>query len=216
MRNDGTKVGRRSKEEYCRAETACRKAISLAPHDAEAFLLLGTILAGETYNELRYDDSAVEAIKTAIELKPGWADAYCALARACDLLKRYEEAAAAYTEEARLRNEKQFEHGRSSIIIQSEKDHSVVDAFVVAQIYTKLGKYDKALTSLQRAATLSPEDDVIHSWIGRTFLNLGDIESAKREQKLLSELCKSKNEFFIAQCQARAQDLLKAIDQKAK
>jgi hypothetical protein len=72
------------------------------------------------------------------------------------------------------------------------------------------------LTFLQRAASLSPEDDNIHYWIGKTFLSLGDIQSAEREQKLLTELCKSKNKFFILQCEASAKDLLDAIEKRSR
>jgi tetratricopeptide (TPR) repeat protein len=210
-------VGHLSEEEYCLAETACRIAISLSPSDAKAFLLLGEILNGQTYYRFRDDDAAVEALTKAIKLNPAYADAYCELAHAYNLLNRYEEAAAAYSVEATLRRENETQQGEiSSTVLEYQKQHEVRDAFVVAQIYTKLGNDDKALTSLQRAARISPEDDNIHYWIGKTFLSLGDIQSAKREQELLTELCKSKNKFFITQCQASAQDLLDAIEKRSR
>lgn len=216
-RYEDTNIGHMSQEEYCLTETLCRVAISLVPDDHESYLLLGQILNEEKYYGFRSDDAAVEALKRAIELKPAWPDAYCELAHAHYLLNQYEESAAAYTMESALRRGNETQLGQiNSVILEYQKHHEVRDAFVVAEIYTKLGRYNEALTSLQHAESINPDDDVIHFWIGKTFLSLGDIESAKREQKLLVELCRSKDKFFVTQCEGSAKGLLEAIEQKSR
>jgi len=208
---------RLSEEEYCLIETLCRTAISLQPDDPESYLLLGKILNQETYYEFRSDDAAIEALKRAIELKPAWPDAYCELAHAHYLRKQYEKSAAAYTVEWTLRRENEVQLGQiNSAILDYQKHHETRDAFVVAEIFIKLGRYHEALSSLQHAEGVDPEDDVIRFWIGKTFLSLGDIESAKREQKLLVELCKTKDKFFVTQCEGYAHGLLDAIEQRSQ
>src|SRR6185295_10168210 len=105
LQHEGLSIGHMSEEEFHRAEVACRSALSLAPNDAEALLLLGQILSGELYNGFRSDDSAVDVLKRAIEVKPAWPDAYCVLARTYSFLSRYEDAVVAYETEETVRRE---------------------------------------------------------------------------------------------------------------
>ena len=217
LRADEDNVGHTSIENLCRAEAFCRASISLAPNNPEAFLLLGWILNCEVYRLFRSDDSAVEAIKKAIDLKPAWAEAYCELAHAFDLLRRYEEAVEAYSVEATLRHESVSDEGQiGEPVLSNKKAHEARDAFVVAQIFTKLGRHDKALASLQLAERINPKDDVIHFWTGKTLLSLGDIGAARFEQERLVELCKSKDKFFVTQCEGYAKNLLEEIQQRSK
>jgi tetratricopeptide (TPR) repeat protein len=220
MRRDGAVLGRSySDEELRKAEATCRSATSLLPNDPEPFLLLGEILNLELSYRLRTDFSNVEALKKAIELKPAWPEAYCKLAHGYNLLSRYEEAIAAYETEAALRREDEDLHRnetRSPIILEAERSHQAADAYMVAQMCAKLGADDKALAALQRAKDLQPQDDLIRFWLVKTLLNLGDIESARREQKALVELCRSKNEYLVKQCEGMAKELLEAIEQKSK
>ena len=207
-----------SEEEFHRAEVACRSALSLAPNDAEALLLLGQILSGELYIGSRSDDSAVDVLKRAIEVKPAWPDAYCVLAHTYSLLSRYEEAVVAYETEETLRRESEGaqQDDVNRLILESKRSHRCADRFVVARIHTKSAHYDKALTSLRQAATLDPQDDLIRFWIGKTLLSLGEVEEARREQSALAEVCKAKNKFLVSQCESMAKELGEAIRERSK
>src|SRR5262249_44498679 len=105
---------------------------------------------------------------------------------------------------------------RPASVLESEMSHQAADAYMVAQMCAKLGNDDKALAALQRAKDISPHDDVIRFWLVKILLNLGDIESARREQRALVEVCKSKDKYFIEQCETRARELLEAIEEKSK
>jgi tetratricopeptide (TPR) repeat protein len=210
-------VGHPSEEDYCRAEAACRSAISHKPDDPKTFLLLGRILNGQVSSGFRSDDQGVKVLKKAIELKPQYADCYCELGHTYDLLKRYEEAADAYSVEANLRRQNEAKQSQSDLVTsESQRNHEVKDSFLLAQIYTKLGEYEKALTPLQHAASIKPKDHVIRFWIGKTYLSLGDIQSAKREQVVLAEMCNATDKFFVEQCKVSAKVLLDAIELKTK
>lgn len=206
-------MGHMSEDEYCLTERLCRTAISLRPEDAEPYLLLGQILNEETFYGFRSDDAAVEALKRALELKPAWPDAYCELAHAHYLRKQYEEATSAYIIEFTLRREDETHQGQiNALKLEYQKQHEKRDSFVVAEIYTKLSKYDKALISLQQAERIDPSDETIRFWMGKIFLSLGDVPSAKHSQEMLVELCKSKDKFFRTQCEVSAQQLFDAIE----
>jgi predicted Zn-dependent protease len=200
-----------SEEQSCRAETACRAAISLDPSDAEAFLMLGQIINIEIRGGYREDDAAIESIKKSIELKPDWADAYCTLGHAYNLLKRYEECAAAYAAEAALRDQQGFLSTADAATLDSRRSHEVSDDFVVADIYTNLGKHREALKPLQHAEKLQPEDDFIHFLVGKAYLRIGDVDSARCEQALVAGLCASKK-FLEFRCEAYAKELMADIE----
>jgi len=199
-----------SEEQSCRAETGCQAAISLDPNDAETFLLLGQIINMEIHWGYREDDAAIESIKRAIELKPGWPDAYCTLGHAYNLLKRYEESVAAYSSETALIDQQSFPSTADAVNLDARKSHQVSDDYLVAEMYTSLGRHREALKSLQHAERLNPEDDFIHFLAGRAYLRLGDIDSARHEHALVEGLCGS-NKFLEFRCEAYAKELMSDI-----
>jgi len=204
-----------TEEQSCRAETACQAAISLDRNDAEAFLMLGQIINMEIHWGYREDDAAIESIKKAIELKPDWPDAYCALGHAYTLLKRYEETMAAYSSELVLRDQQGFLSTADAATLDARKSHQVSDDFLVAEMYTNLGKHREALKSLQHAERLQPEDDFIHFLAGKAYLRLGDIDSARHEHAEVAGLCGSKR-FLEFRCEAYAKELMSDIKSAAE
>ena len=207
-----------AKREACRAETACRASLAVVPDDADALLLLGEILTAEVNWGYRTDDAAIGPLKRAIEIRPNWPEAYCSLGNAYRLLKRYEEALAAYTIEADARD--RVEHPApphpSPDGLEPWQHHQVGDAYMVAEMCTKIGRFNEALRWLLSAEKIDPEDIVIHFWAGKTYLNLGDIESAKRERQTIAGLRLCSDKFLGYQCDGYGKSLQDAIEAAAK
>ena len=73
-----------------KAEAAYRRAIALAPHNAQAYNYLGLV-----YQQQRYD-KAVKAHQRAIDLAPDYAVAYANLAASYEALGKSKQALLAY------------------------------------------------------------------------------------------------------------------------
>jgi len=204
-----------TESESCRAETACRMAISQTPNDPDGYLLLGDILSAEIYSEYRdADNAAVDTYEKAISLRPQWADAYCHLANAYRLIERYEDAISAYKSEADIRSqsERPVQHKAWPGNIEPWKSHDASDDFVVAEMDNKIGRYQQALGSLKHAASLNPEDATIQLQIGETYLKMGDIESAGLVERALATDCPVKDKNLVYQCDAFSKSLAEAIE----
>ncbi|HYL98996.1 MAG TPA: tetratricopeptide repeat protein, partial [Blastocatellia bacterium] len=210
-------IARHSKEECLRAEDACRAALSLDARDPEAYLLLGSIMNEELSNEYRSDDEAIGVIRTAIALRPRYADAYCELARAYTLLKRYDDALEAYGAEVAIRQETRLrEHasntaGSDALVDDSNRQHEFSDAIQAVDNCKKLGRNQDALARLQKLETVDPGADVIHFMVGQELVKLGDLNSAKREQEQIEHICLSKNHYLVTECEGYAKGLADAI-----
>jgi tetratricopeptide (TPR) repeat protein len=203
-----------SPEVYCRAETVCRMAISFAPHDPEALLLLGEIIDDQLLWHYRGDADAVRPIERAIGSRPNWPEAYCELSRAFRLLGRHQDAIDAYETEAALRNEDEAV-GRAKagpLQLEARKSHQIGDLLTMADMCENHGKHAEALHYLERAMDLDPKGTLPHFWAGKIYLNLGRSQAAKREQEAISEICKSGDDFFVTQCQGYAKSLLDALN----
>ncbi|HKV38602.1 MAG TPA: tetratricopeptide repeat protein, partial [Blastocatellia bacterium] len=199
-------------EDYVQAENACRAALALDPEDTQALLLLGEIVDREVRRGFRKAVSAIEPLKRAIEIKPDCPDLYAELGNAYRIAYRYDEAVAAYNTDAALRRrqERLEQHG-DAYSAQHEKDRQLSDAITIAGLCSKTGKYEQALESLQHAEILAPHNDLIHFDLGKTYLGLGDTESAKREQELVMEACGSKEKYLVDMCESYAKELREAI-----
>jgi len=202
-----------TESQCCRAEAACRAALSLEPNDPETYLLLGQVLNREVNWRYRADDSAIQSIKRAIALSPDWAEAYCDLHIAYGLRNRYKEAVSAFDRESELRAGSQpagvdDNPGR----VEVRKRHEWSDLLSVAEICTKMNDHKRALRYLQRAEILIPGDVVSHCLAGKTFLALSDLESAKREQDALTRICESRDELLVTECEGYRNTLHTAIE----
>lgn len=57
--------------------------------------------------------------------------------------------------------------------------------------YLKLGRYAEALEVFQEAVRINPDDAEAHYFLGVTYLNKGDKDSALEEYKILKNLHQS-------------------------
>jgi tetratricopeptide (TPR) repeat protein len=203
-----------AKEEYCRAETVCRQAISLEGDTFEAYLLLGRILNGEVYWGYRDDDGGVAAAQKAISLDPNSPDGYCALTNSYRLLNRYEDALAAYEVEASIRtgNEPIGKPKLGRLHIEGWRSHELIDLQTAAEMCSAVHEYARALNYLDRAQKLVPDDEISYYWAGQIYLKLGDIDRARGEQEALAQICKRRS----SECVGYARYLLDEIEQGSR
>jgi tetratricopeptide (TPR) repeat protein len=208
-------LDRPSDEESRRAEAACRTALALAPDDTQALLILGRIVNYRVFYWGQGNESAVEPLKRAIAINPDCPDIYSELGNAYRLANRYDEAIVAYNTAVVLRREQESSDA-DSYSTQRQRDYEIRDALTIADLCAKTAKYSQALESLQDAEkVLGPNDDrdeLIHFTLGKTYLALGDIESAKREQELVTHACRLKNKFVVYRCEAAAKELQEDIE----
>jgi tetratricopeptide (TPR) repeat protein len=210
-------LSRGPSEEECRqADSACRTALALAPDDTQALLLLGEITNRLIERRgFSGDESAIEPLKQAIEINPDCPDPYSELGHGYTLVKQYDEAVAAYTTAVALRRGlESLDTDRYSA--QRQREQQITDALAIVDLCGKTGKHNLALEPLQEAEkSLAPVDyrsELVHFALGKTYLVLGDIESAKREKELVAQACAAENKFVVYRCEAAVKDLQEAID----
>ena len=70
-----------------------------------------------------------------------------------------------------------------------ELNGNFVDALIaLGKVHTVRGEADKALTYLEKAARLDPENEVVHYRLSQAYRKLGRLDDAKREAKQFEEL----------------------------
>ncbi|RJP77708.1 MAG: tetratricopeptide repeat protein [Candidatus Zixiibacteriota bacterium] len=153
-------------EDYARAAEALEQGIQHSPEAIpEVFVNLGSLY----YEMERYLES-VAALKQALALKPGDADAWFNLGTTYTAMKQFPEAVAAYEQ-----------------VVQQHPDD--------AETYRRLGwaclyaeRNPEALAALQRSLQLEPEKADSHYALGVAFAVQGDADAAQRQIEILSDL----------------------------
>jgi TonB family protein len=144
------------------------------PGSAEAQIRLG-----DAYRASGRDDDAIAAYIESIRLKPDSA-AYFELGRSYDRLNRYDEAREAYGQALSL----------NTRLDSAAKPSSPLPPrayLVIAQFHYRHNKYQDAVEVLKEAAALYPDADEVHTYLGQTYLELGDKHAAQNEYNALKD-----------------------------
>ena len=150
---------------FKKAISACKEAIYMNPHNAEAYYILGN-----TYSNLSMYTKAVEAYKQAIGNKSKYTEALYRLSIAYSRLGRIKEA---------------IDVTRRVIMIKPNMAaaHKNLGIF-----YGSQGSFNEAIYSLNRVLKLEHDNVEVRSMLIQYYLKLNDKESAKREYKVLQNL----------------------------
>jgi tetratricopeptide (TPR) repeat protein len=191
--------------EFEKSAAALRRALEVAPKDAEAANNLGAVLL-----RLKNIRGAIETLEQAVQLNPRLIKAHASLAQAYQRAgrsadaQRESERLAALTAEQRNRGramvlvesaEQQFEAGRTAEAVSTlRKAIEVSSGFADAHfqlgrlIRESRGDPDEAIASFQRALSLDPERAEAHYEIGVTLERAGRKTSALDEYRIAVEM----------------------------
>lgn len=147
------------------AEEYAQKAAALDPK-----LPLVHMLLGEIYLYKSRIPEAITELQQELAVDPGNAATYYKLADAYSRVQKYEEA-------DRLL--------QRSIWL----DSTATGPFILrGKVLEKRGEFELALGSLQRAASMDPNNPMTHQLLGQAYRNVGRKEEAERELKLAEQL----------------------------
>ena len=186
------------------------KAIQLRPDYAEAFLGLAVIRGLWSKHE-----GQLEALKRAIAINPGYAEAYCKLGGTHLGHILGEDPGFDIKQEAKLAAS-QF---NKAIEIKSELGEAHLG---LGLSYYYLEMYAESLEAFKKAALLNPQDMLAHKALGSLYIRLEDEKAAMAEYEALIQL----GEQFKIELEARgdsphlnlpkayAEDLLEEIKKR--
>ena len=127
-------------------------------------------LLGELYLYKSRIPDAIAEFQKEIALNPAHAPTYYKLADAYSRVQKYDEA-------DRLL--------QRSIWL----DSTSTGPFILrGKVLEKKGEFDLAVLSLQRAATMDPNNPMTHQLLGQAYRNVGKKNDAERELKLAEKL----------------------------
>jgi tetratricopeptide (TPR) repeat protein len=147
------------------AEEYATKAVTL-----DARLPLAHFLLGELHLYKSRVPEAVADFEQELKLNPGYAPAYYKLADAYSRLQKFDDA------ERLLQR---------SIWLDATSTGPYI---LMGKVLQKKGEPLLAVRSLQRAATMDPNNPITHHLLGQAFRDLGQSEDADRELKLAEQL----------------------------
>lgn len=171
----GLNVARLGKPEL--AEPYFRQATLLAPADPQGWYYLGV-----NHVELSRLEEARQELERALQLKPDWIDAMCALGLAHELLAEFAEAERLYREAAAVRDRSTVGPTTpylylSRLLSSQDRSEESVEATAKAiqaspegveewyehgRVLVRAGKFEAALKALDRAIALDPHDERPH------------------------------------------------------
>lgn len=149
---------------------------------------------GRSYYQMGKLDEAIENYKKAIDLDPlDAADSWSQIGRIYSDLKNYEESVKAYANALELRPNDYYDlifiaysleelHRYEDAIVMREKALTVPtdisDFEQLANDYIKIGEYQKAIDTYNRALVIDPRDASMWGHIGETYEMMGEYQKA--------------------------------------
>jgi tetratricopeptide (TPR) repeat protein len=147
------------------ARSACRQALNLGPDLAAAYLCAGTVHSGTGEYE-----QAITFFERALQIDPASDDAYRRLARAQELLGRFEAAQQTYLQAVALRR------------------HYWATHVWLANFHRSRGNYTEAAQSYEQAVALTPDNAPVRGILAGMYMFLGRYDDALREAKASIDL----------------------------
>jgi len=179
-------------ESFEEQETRLRKAVRLAPDDAEAHYLLGDFLQAKYWKYQKRRKEAAEELQEAVRLNPGHDRAFARLVYVLLPVRKYEEAARAGREAIRLNPRydnsiTRWQIGHAYFLQgnfeEAEKEFRKSGPIRMAKLdlcetLWRQGKYEEAERELLRLLRLSQEDPEFHYNLGRCYAQWGKEKEA--------------------------------------
>lgn len=198
-------------ERWSEAEAAYRETLRFKPDSANAHVSLGM-----TFHRQGRLKEAIASYKEAVRIKPDMAETRWNLGLSHHSAKQYREAIAAYREYARLKpsaaSEFQYQHNFGDALRGMGQNAQAIEAFKRAVIikhdnsesHYGLGmahlasrQFEDAVKALIRATVIKPGFVPYELALGRAYFSLGNLESARKQYKILKTLDpKAANEFL--------------------
>jgi serine/threonine-protein kinase len=205
---------------YPRAQASAARALTLDPELAEGYMARGYV---KVLHE--YDWAGAEAdFRRALELKPGYADAYDIYGRMCGALGRFDEGVALQERAFELdpvthRTDVATSLLRAGRPIEAEaaaRRSLALDPAYARAIATlgwalfRQGKVDEGLRSLERAVELAPGETIWEGQLGQALGLLGRKEEARA---ILARLVqRNANPYHTAYIEIGLGEFDKALD----
>ena len=160
------------------AAEAYRQSIRIDSKNPYTYIYLGRV-----YIKLFRFEEAIEALKLSIKLRPENYHAYQYLGCAYHYLWLFEEAMEAYQQAIRI--------NPAPILISPNKDSIIYDNSVynnLGIVYSMLGLSKEAIEAYQQAIRINPDDTDAHYFLGKQYIEIGEIDLALKQYKILKEL----------------------------
>lgn len=122
---------------------------------------------GQDLSQMDHDEEAIEAFKQAVNLEPGYAEAYFRMAYSYTVLGKKDEAEAAFEKAAKAYEK--FTH---------KNPKNARAQFNMGLAYGKLLKPEEAVKALKQAVKLAPENGEFYYELGLAQSKLADYDEA--------------------------------------
>jgi len=182
--------------------------LSLNAESAEADMLVG-----ESLDEMKDRNGAIEQFRAALKVNPQTPDAHFSLGYVLWVLKQYPEAASEF--QAELDNNPNHAQAMTyladvdlqlsqaeaalpllekTIKLDSEQELAHLDLGI---LYAGAGRQDDALREMKEAERLAPEDVDVHWRLGRLYRTMGRKDEAKAEFEKASQVNKAADQALF-------------------
>lgn len=202
--------------QLAQAEKAYKGILKKAPQQCDALHLLGVIA-----HQKGDDNGAVDLIRKALAINPGFAEAHNNLGDALQSLGNYDEAVSAYERALEIRPDfpeahnnlgtvfhdlGKFEEAIASIKKATGVDPSYIEAFCnLGNVYRDCGRLDDAIHNYQKAISIHPDFAEAHFNLSLIHKQQGKFSEAgeclRKAVKLQPNSSKFLNDFAAVQAE---------------
>ena len=189
-------------EAYRRAKDAAERALAIDSEMGEAHCALAVLKCVSDFDW----NGAEQEFKRALELSPGYADAYDLYGRMCAALERYDEAIAMQQRAQELDPMVHLADLATAYLRAGLYDEALQSArraierapqyargqATAAWAFVKKGMYDEGLAHLKTAVALAPDDTLWLAQLGQVYGMAGDVGNARAVLRQLEERARQK------------------------
>jgi tetratricopeptide (TPR) repeat protein/ankyrin repeat protein len=185
-----------------------KKSLELKPDNPNIHYNLGL-----AYEDLELYENAIQAFQESNRIKPNDYDTYNSLGRIYNLMEKYQEALESLQKSIELNPENHYAHYNLGLAYEGlEQYENAIKAYQetihikpdyiyayndLGYVYYYLDRNQEAVEILQKAININPEAATPNYYLGITYLQMGDKDSATKQYEILKKIDQSLAEKLL-------------------